>query len=102
MAKVDPALVSLAQHPRAARGIRTAKAVGGLAGFVVVGAGSWMHGSAVPDVLIRAIAGGIAGNMLAWFGAVMAWNHILEGEASAAVRYAAARRARAAEGSRRP
>ena len=98
MAKVDPSLVSLSQHPRAARGIRTSKAVGGLLGLAVVGAGSWMHGSAMPDVLIRAVAGGIAGNMLAWFGAVIAWNHILEGEATTAVRHAASvRRARAEE-----
>ena len=96
MADLNPSLVSLADHPRAARGIRTAKAVGGLTGFGVVAIGSWMHHTPLPDTLLRAIVGGVAGNMLAWFGAIVAWQHMLEGEAVAAVRRAAAeRRARA-------
>jgi hypothetical protein len=96
MADVNPSLVSLADHPRAARGIRTARGAGGLVGFAVVAIGSWMHGSAVPDTLLRAVVGGVAGNMLAWFGAIVAWQHMLEGEAVATVRNAAAeRRARA-------
>jgi hypothetical protein len=96
MADVNPSLVSLADHPRAARGIRTAKATGGLVGFGVVAIGSWMHHTPLPDTLLRAIVGGVAGNMLAWFGAIVAWQHMLEGEAVAAVRRAAAeRRARA-------
>lgn len=96
MADLNPSLVSLADHPRAARGIRTAKAAGGLLGFAVVAIGSWMHGSAVPDTLMRAVVGGVAGNMLAWFGAIVAWRHMLEGEAVATVRRAQAeRRARA-------
>ena len=96
MADVNPSLVSLADHPRAARGIRTVKAVGGLVGFVVVALGSWMHGSGMADTLLRAVVGGVAGNMLAWFGAIVAWQHMLEGEAVATVRRAAAeRRARA-------
>ena len=55
-----------------------------------------MHHTPLPDTLLRAIVGGVAGNMLAWFGAIVAWQHMLEGEAVAAVRRAAAeRRARA-------
>ena len=96
MADVNPSLVSLSDHPRAGRGIRTAKAVGGLVGFGVVAIGSWMHHTPLPDTLLRAIVGGVAGNMLAWFGAIVAWQHMLEGEAAATVRRAAAeRRARA-------
>ena len=96
MANVSPSLVSLSDHPRAGRGIRTAKAVGGLVGFGVVAIGSWRHHTPLPDTLLRAIVGGVAGNMLAWFGAIVAWQHILEGEAVTAVRRAAAeRRARA-------
>jgi len=96
MANVNPSLVSLADHPRAARGIRTAKAAGGLVGFAVVAIGSWIHHTPLPDTLLRAVAGGIAGNMLAWFGAIVVWQHMLEGEAVAAVRRATEeRRARA-------
>ena len=96
MADVKPSLVSLSDHPRAARGIRTAKAAGGLVGFAVVAVGSWMHHTPLPDTLLRAVVGGIGGNMLAWFGAIAVWQHMLEGEAVAAVRRAAAeRRARA-------
>jgi hypothetical protein len=95
MADVNPSLVSLSDHPRAARGIRTAKAAGGLVGFAVVAVGSWMHHTPLPDTLLRAV-GGIGGNMLAWFGAIVVWQHMLEGEAVTAVRRAAAeRRARA-------
>ena len=53
MANVNPSLVSLADHPRAARGIRTAKAAGGLVGFGVVAIGSWMHHTPLPDTLLR-------------------------------------------------
>jgi uncharacterized membrane protein YccC len=96
MADVNPSLVSLSDHPRAARGIRTAKAAGGLVGFAVVAVGSWMHHTPLPDTLLRAVVGGIGGNMLAWFGAIVVWQHMLEGEAVTAVRRAAAeRRARA-------
>ena len=96
MADVNPSLVSLSNHPRAARGIRRAKAAGGLVGFAIVAIGSWMHHTPLPDTLLRAVAGGIGGNMLGWFGAIVVWQHMLEGEAVAAVRRAAAeRRARA-------
>ena len=97
MADVNPPLVSLADHPRAARGIRTAKAAGGFAGFAIVAVGSWMHHTPLPDTLLRALVGGVAGNMLAWFGAIVAWHHMLEGEAVAAVRRAATERKARAE-----
>jgi uncharacterized membrane protein YccC len=97
MANVNPPLVSLAEHPRAARGIRSAKAAGGLLGFAVVAVGSWMHHAPLPDTLLRALVGGIAGNMLAWFGAIVAWHHVLEGEAAATVRRASAERQARAE-----
>jgi uncharacterized membrane protein YccC len=81
-----PKMVSMAEHPRAASGIRTAKGLGGLIGFAVVLLGSWAHGTPVPDALLRAVAGGIGGQMLAWFGAVVVWQHMLDGEAQAVVR----------------
>jgi len=103
MADVKPPLVGLADHPRAARGIRTAKAAGGLVGFAVVALGSWMHHTPLADTLLRAVVGGIGGNMLAWFGAIVVWQHMLEGEAVAAVRRAAeARRAQAEQAARVP
>jgi crotonobetainyl-CoA:carnitine CoA-transferase CaiB-like acyl-CoA transferase len=45
-----------------------------------------MHHTPLPDTLLRALAGGVAGNMLAWFGAIVVWHHLLQGEAVAAVR----------------
>ena len=86
MTETVPPMVSMADHPRAASGIRVAKGIGGLAGFLIVGAGSYLHGTAPPDALFRAIAGGIAGQVLAWFGAIVVWRHMLEGEAQAVVR----------------
>jgi len=97
MADDTPQMISLADHPRAAASIRTAKGFGGLIGFAVVGIGSYVHGSPVPDSLLRAVVGGIAGQMLAWFGAVVAWRHILDGEAQAVVRRAAELRQARAE-----
>lgn len=94
MAVPNPPLVGLSDHPRAARSIRQIKSWGGLIGFVAVFAYAYLGGMAVPDALLRGLIAGIAAQMLAWVGAVVLWQHLLDGEAGAAVRQAAANRDR--------
>lgn len=97
MAKPNPPLVGLTEHPRAARSIRQMKAWGGLLGFVGVVAYSYTSGMPLPDALLRGVIAGVAGQMLAWVAAVVLWQHLLDGEASAAVRTARENRIRASE-----
>lgn len=97
MANPNPPLVGLTEHPRAARSIRQMKAWGGLLGFVGVVAYSYTSGMPLPDALLRGVIAGVAGQMLAWVAAVVLWQHLLDGEASAAVRAARENRIRASE-----
>jgi len=97
MPESPPPLVGLADHPRAARSIRQMKAWGGLLGFGGVVAYSYMGGMPLPDALLRGVIAGVAAQMLAWVAAVVLWQHLLDGEASAAVAAARANRIRAAE-----
>lgn len=83
-----PNLVGLAEHPRAAASIRRIKAWGGLIGFGAVVAYSFMRGMPIPDALLRGVIAGVAAQMLAWIAAIVLWQHLLDGEASAAVRQA--------------
>jgi hypothetical protein len=94
MADQTPRLVGLADHPRAADSIRQIKAWGGLIGFVVVVAYSYLSGMQIPDALLRGVIAGVAAQMLAWIGAVVLWQHLLDGEAGAAIKQAAANRVR--------
>jgi hypothetical protein len=98
MMTAEPRLIALREHPRAAAGIRRAKAHGGLAGFLFVAAGGWLHKGVLADVLLHALAGGIAGYFLVWGAAVAVWRQLLHAEAAAVVARAAERnRAAAAE-----
>jgi uncharacterized membrane protein YccC len=97
MADLDPPLVGLSDHPRAAQSIRQIKAWGGLAGFVAVVAYSITSGMPLPDALLRGVIAGIAAQMLAWVAAVVLWQHLLEGEATAAVKRAVENRTRESE-----
>jgi hypothetical protein len=92
MTTAEPRLISLREHPRASTGIRRAKAYGGLAGFLLVAAGGWLHHGVVADVLLHALAGGIAGYFLVWGAAVAVWRQLLHAEAAAVVARAAERR----------
>jgi hypothetical protein len=91
-AAAGPQLISLREHPRAGAGIRRAKARGGLGGFLLVAAGGYLHGGVLADVLLHAVAGGIAGYFLVWAAAVAVWRQLLHAEAAGAVSRAAARR----------
>jgi hypothetical protein len=76
--------VRLSAHPRAQRSIARLKAFGGLAGFLV---GFWIASkSGLPswDVGVRALAGGIAGYVLVWVGAVQFWRQYALAEYRAA------------------
>ena len=88
MAGTNPPLVGLTDHPRAARSIRQIKAWGGLIGFVGVVAYSYTSGMPLPDALLRGVVAGVVAQMLAWVAAVVLWQHLLDGEATAAVKAA--------------
>lgn len=77
--------VSVAAHPRAASQVRRAKGVGGVAFFAV--AAYLSHQASVPmdQVLLRALAFGIAGYMLLWFCSVTVWRHLVLAELRTAV-----------------
>ena len=96
MADQTPHLVALADHPRAADSIRQIKAWGGLTGFGAVVAYSYMSGMPIPDALLRGVIAGVIAQMLAWIAAIVLWQHLLDGEASAALREGRARARREA------
>jgi hypothetical protein len=77
-----------ATHPRASASIRVWKARGALGGFAVTGGASLLNGAVVFDAGMRALAGGVAGYLAAWFVAVTAWRHLVRAEARTAVRRA--------------
>jgi hypothetical protein len=87
--------VRLAAHPRALRSIARAKAIGGVAGFLI---GLWLGSRAgLPawDTGARALAGGVAGWLLVWVAAVQIWKqHIIAEFRAAEKRRAAARHER--------
>ena len=68
------------EDPRAMAAIRRAKGIGGLAGFALTGLAAHMHGELMASVLLRARAGGLAGYMVAWLGAVTVWRRIIRAE----------------------
>ena len=94
-------VMKLSEHPRAARHIRAAKGWGGLLGFGAVGFLSFGAGVPEFEVGLRALAGGVAGYVVAWTGAVHVWRHLAVAELRAAQRRALERRRAAVEG-RRP
>jgi hypothetical protein len=76
--------VRLSAHPRAPRAIARAKALGGLAGFLI---GLWLGSrAALPawDTGVRALGGGIAGYVIVWIAAVQIWRQLVVAEFRAA------------------
>lgn len=92
--------MKLSDHPRAARQIRAAKGWGGLLGFGLVALLSLRAGVPPFDAGLRALAGGVAGYVVAWAGSVHAWRHLAVAELRAAHRQATARRRAAVAESR--
>jgi hypothetical protein len=91
-------LPSVARHPRAGAQVARAKAWGGLGGFLLTAVLSWQAGVPIPSLLLRGIAGGIAGYVATWACAVAVWRHLVIAELRAvrAHRLAEARRRAAA------
>jgi hypothetical protein len=88
-------LPSIANHPRAGAQIGRAKSWGGLLGFMLVAVLSWRAGVPAPDLMLRALLGGVAGYVVAWASAVAIWRHLVIAELRAVrVRRAAVQRAR--------
>jgi hypothetical protein len=75
-----PSTFSAVDDPRAMAGIRRMKGFGGLAGFVLTGLAAHLHGELMASVLLRALAGGLAGYMVVWLGAVTVWRRIIRAE----------------------
>lgn len=95
MSDLNPPFVGLSEHPRAAASIRRIKAWGGLAGFALVTGYSYLGGMQAPDALLRGVIAGVAAQTLAWIGAIVFWQHMLDAEARAAVNRLVASRERA-------
>jgi hypothetical protein len=72
--------LTLSDHPRAQRQIRTAKAWAGLIGFVLAGVLSHRAGVPLPDALGRAVLGGVAANVVTWMIMVLVWRQIAVAE----------------------
>ena len=80
-AKSDWPLVSVAEHPRATRSIRRAKAWAGLLGLVLVGVLSWRAGVTPFEVGVRALVAGILLYLVVWAASVSMWQRIVLHEA---------------------
>jgi len=87
----DAKLPSVANHPRAGAQIARMKSWGGLLGFGFVAVLSWRAHVPASDVMLRALAGGVVGYVVAWASAVAIWRHLVIAELRAVrVRRAAA------------
>jgi hypothetical protein len=75
--------VSVSEHPRAARSVRSLKAWGGLLAFTLVGLVSWRAGVEPFEVGLRALGAGIVGYLAAWMIGVTLWQRIVLAEAKA-------------------
>ena len=90
---VSPTAISVSAHPRAAYAVRRAKGWGGLVGLLLVAWYSHRAGLMAVDVALRALAGGIAGYVVAWTIALQVWRHLVVAEARAAAERVRARTA---------
>ncbi|MGD0196456.1 MAG: hypothetical protein ABSC56_00925 [Solirubrobacteraceae bacterium] len=74
---------SIAAHPHAAHAVRSMKAWGGLIGFGLAAYMSAHAGVTLGVLGFRALLGGVAGYMVAWFCGVVAWRAIVAAEVRA-------------------
>jgi hypothetical protein len=85
MAAAKPPLIGLNQHPKASLSIRRWKSWASLAGFAVAGWAGYSRGLPLPDMLLRAVAGGVIGYLIGYAAAVTVWRHVLQTQAKVAV-----------------
>ena len=78
-------LTSLREHPRAAPSIRRAKALCGLAGFVLSALAGFGQGAPFAPTMTRALIGGFFVYLIAWAAAVAVWRRVLGAQAVAAI-----------------
>ncbi len=71
--------VTIAGHPRAARSVARAKALGGLAGFMLGGYLS-LPTHTLPDTAVRALIAGIFCYVAVWGAAVFLWRRLVVAE----------------------
>jgi hypothetical protein len=72
--------LSVAKHPRAARQVRTAKGLGGLAAFAATAYLSLSAGVPIVQTGVRALACGMVGYLLAWACSVSIWRQLMLAE----------------------
>jgi hypothetical protein len=76
----DALKVRVSAHPRAQASIRRARGMAGIAGFLIVGLLALQAGLPTFDVLLRALAGGIAAHFIAWVAALALWRRLIVAE----------------------
>jgi hypothetical protein len=87
-----PPLIGPAEHPRARSLIFTAKAWGGLGGFLVCLAGGVLAGAPLFGATARALAGGVVCYLIAWAAALSISRTLMRAEAQTAVDHVLERR----------
>jgi hypothetical protein len=80
--------ISVAQHPRAMRQVRLARAWCGIAAFALTGLASLHAGAPLAVAAERALVAGVGGLLAGWFAAVTVWRHLAVAELRAARRRA--------------
>jgi hypothetical protein len=70
-------VVTVAAHPRAKASVRRTRARVALATFLVVLYLSHSHGVGGQEAVIRALVGGLIGNLVAWACALAVWRTIV-------------------------
>jgi hypothetical protein len=84
-------LTSLNEHPSAGPSIRRARGLGGILGFVVAGLIAYENGLPFPSVIERALAVGLACQVVFWAAAVLIWKRLLIAQAAGFARLHAQR-----------
>ena len=79
-----PSRLAASDDSRAMASIKRAKGFGGLGGFAVTALAAHMHGELMQSILLRALAGGLVGYLVAWLAAVTVWRRIIRAELTSA------------------
>ncbi|MGC9220614.1 MAG: hypothetical protein ACP5H2_04580 [Solirubrobacteraceae bacterium] len=93
---------SIATHPRALASVHKARSWAGLIAFALAAALSMKAHVPLTAVGVRALAAGCVGYLLAWWGAMKIWRHLMIAEQRAAVAEINRRRAERRNGNATP